>query len=281
MTGVKTRSLLAVAATRGPEAFDKLCTKKKARKEPSLNDLIAIDTARQCRERRNAKRLEKSGMSVVAVKSVKKIQEEFIVEAYSGVTITTPHKCWTVEKGEDDSVILSFEPGRPAVVLFRPNENANWKDTSYILYHLAMSLLTQRTPAARWREEGKEDDFAELTNMERAQLPLGDFTDDELANAMFLHADAAHTDRLMQDVIAGRARMPIVYITAAKERMRWLSRKLDAAERKLSERKPYRYVVAKVEEDGREVELLSLCTKEEADKKVEGRLDLVTYPIYR
>jgi oligoribonuclease NrnB/cAMP/cGMP phosphodiesterase (DHH superfamily) len=33
----------------------------------------------------------------------------------------------------------------------------------------------------------------------------------------------------MNDVISGKAKMPIVYLTATKERIRWLSRKLTAA----------------------------------------------------
>lgn len=77
------------------------------------------------------------------------------------------------------------------------------------------------TPSHRWTE----DPHAGQYDGERADLTLGDFTDDELANAVFMHGNE------MPDigaVLAGKAKMPIVYLTAAKERIRWLSRRLDA-----------------------------------------------------
>ncbi|MCW3733619.1 hypothetical protein, partial [Burkholderia cenocepacia] len=61
---------------------------------------------------------------------------------------------------------------------------------------------------------------------ERAALTLGTLTDDELANAVFMHGNERPP---IQDVIAGTAFMPIVYLTAAKERIRWLSRALETA----------------------------------------------------
>jgi len=85
--------------------------------------------------------------------------------------------------------------------------------------------MTKSTVAAKWREEGKEDPHEGHYDVERAKLPLGNMTDDELANAVFMHGDS---DPSMSDIISGKAILPIVYLTAAKERIRWLSRALEA-----------------------------------------------------
>lgn len=66
---------------------------------------------------------------------------------------------------------------------------------------------------------------------ERAALPLGNLTDDELANAAFMNYDQVPP---LMEVITGAAKMPIVYMTAVKERMRWLSRALQAAQDQLA-----------------------------------------------
>lgn len=68
----------------------------------------------------------------------------------------------------------------------------------------------KRTPAAQWRVDGKPDPFVDYLDHERAWLCRGDLTDDVLANAVFLEPS-------------------IGYLTAAKERIRWLSRHLLAA----------------------------------------------------
>lgn len=92
--------------------------------------------------------------------------------------------------------------------------------------------MSNQTPAAHWRENGEPDPHAKCTNQERAELPLGNLTDDELANEVFLHGDSQPS---IAEVIAGTAKMPIVYLTAAKERIRWLSRKLVRAEQREQE----------------------------------------------
>jgi hypothetical protein len=43
------------------------------------------------------------------------------------------------------------------------------------------------TPAASWREKGEPDPVGTQYDCERAQLTLGRMTDDELANAVYLH----------------------------------------------------------------------------------------------
>lgn len=79
------------------------------------------------------------------------------------------------------------------------------------------------TPANRRGDTGDIDHFAHYLDRERADLPLGDYTDDELANAIFIHYDIVPK---VEDMLSGKAKMPIVYMTAGKERIRWLSRKL-------------------------------------------------------
>ena len=91
-----------------------------------------------------------------------------------------------------------------------------------------------KTVAAKWRKEGKEDPHGNQYDCARATLVLGNLTDDELANAVYLHGD---TPPRMTDVIRGKATMPIVYLTAAKDRIRWLSRQNEYLLSKLEESK--------------------------------------------
>lgn len=76
----------------------------------------------------------------------------------------------------------------------------------------AQSREAMRTPAARWREEGKPDPHGARYDCERAQIAGGHLTDDEVANAVFLDPS-------------------IENLTIAKDRIRWLSRQLEAARR--------------------------------------------------
>jgi hypothetical protein len=98
------------------------------------------------------------------------------------------------------------------------------QDLNPYVYAFAKSLLS--TPAAKWREAGQPDPHPDLVGRERARLPMGNLTDDELASAVFIYGDSRPS---MADVIAGKAKMPISYLTAGKERIRWLSRQLEAA----------------------------------------------------
>ncbi|MDM5112785.1 hypothetical protein [Aeromonas salmonicida] len=88
--------------------------------------------------------------------------------------------------------------------------------------------MSNQTPAAHWREKGEPDPHGSYYDHERAALALGDLTDDELANAVFMHGDGKPS---IAEIIAGTAKMPIVYLTAAKERIRWLSRKVEESKR--------------------------------------------------
>jgi len=79
------------------------------------------------------------------------------------------------------------------------------------------------TPSANWSAEGQPDPHGRRYVCERAALTLGNLTDDELANAVFLHGNEQPA---MADLAAGKALTGIVYLTAAKDRIRWLSRAL-------------------------------------------------------
>lgn len=76
-------------------------------------------------------------------------------------------------------------------------------------------LARSSTPSSRWQESGKPDPHADRYDekTQRANLCLGSLTDDELANAVFM---CDHRTSLQS----------ISYLTAAKERIRWLSRRV-------------------------------------------------------
>lgn len=76
--------------------------------------------------------------------------------------------------------------------------------------------MRQATPAAHWREKGEPDPHGTSYACERANLPMGNLTDDELANAVYLCDHRTSFQSLS-------------YLTAAKDRIRWLSRKLEEA----------------------------------------------------
>lgn len=71
------------------------------------------------------------------------------------------------------------------------------------------------TPAADWREAGEHDPFGDRYNCDRDALPMGNVTDDALANQLFV-CDHRHD---MQS---------ITLLTAGKERICWLSRQLES-----------------------------------------------------
>jgi hypothetical protein len=97
----------------------------------------------------------------------------------------------------------------------------------------SLSKLEISTPDAIWRVKGEEDPHGAMYNGERAALMLGNLTDDELANAVYIHGNA-HPHPA--DIIAGKAISGIVYLTAAKERIRWLSRKVHELKEQLRDK---------------------------------------------
>lgn len=85
--------------------------------------------------------------------------------------------------------------------------------------------LNETTPANHWLAEDGKDPHATHYDGERASLTLGKYTDDELANGAFLNYDRRmDISRMIAQDPDYHA--PIVWMTAVKERIRWLSRAL-------------------------------------------------------
>lgn len=82
------------------------------------------------------------------------------------------------------------------------------------------------TPANRWRAAGEPDPHGTRYDCERAALAMGHLTDDALANGAFMNYDVRPSP---QEIIAGTAHSPIAWMTAVKDRIRWLSRSLEKA----------------------------------------------------
>lgn len=99
-----------------------------------------------------------------------------------------------------------------------------YKDLEIFFYR----ALSKVTPGSQWRLDKKSDPHGNLydAQVERGSLTLGHLTDDELANEAFLRYDQRPA---LDDLISGRAYSPLTYMTATKERIRWLSRSLEAA----------------------------------------------------
>lgn len=81
------------------------------------------------------------------------------------------------------------------------------------------------TPAAKWHVLGEPDPHGDRYDGERAKLTLGHYTDDELANGAFLNYDVRLPLEAMLRPQPGQ-HMPIIWMTAVKDRIRWLSRAL-------------------------------------------------------
>lgn len=81
------------------------------------------------------------------------------------------------------------------------------------------------TPSSKWRQSGEADPHGNTYACERADLVMGSYTDDELANAVFMHD---HHSLDIEAILRGEP-SSIALLTAAKDRIRWLSRSLDDA----------------------------------------------------
>ncbi|WP_328184662.1 hypothetical protein [Marinobacter sp. OP 3.4] len=119
---------------------------------------------------------------------------------------------WAVWKDADNHIRI--DSPRDAHLCWKRDDNLADSHPMNMLADLGEAMLTAAptapaggTPAARWRENGEPDPHGERYNGERASLCRGDVTDDELANEVYLYPHIGN-------------------LTAAKERIRWLSRKL-------------------------------------------------------
>jgi hypothetical protein len=84
-----------------------------------------------------------------------------------------------------------------------------------------------QTPSFRWRLNGAPDPHGNHYDCERAKLTLGSLSDDELANGAFMNYDSPLN---VQGILAGTHHSPIAWMTAVKDRIRWLSRALQQAQ---------------------------------------------------
>lgn len=82
------------------------------------------------------------------------------------------------------------------------------------------------TPSSTWAASGEPDPHGDRYNCERAQLALGYLTDDQLANGAFMNYDRPLDIAAIQSNQPGY-HSPIAWMTAVKDRIRWLSRKLE------------------------------------------------------
>jgi hypothetical protein len=108
-----------------------------------------------------------------------------------------------------------------------------WQARAALATHPAPSAapaqpVAPTTPSSHWKVEGEPDPHAGHYDGERAALTLGKLTDDELANGAFMNYDAPFD---VHAVIVQRPgyHPPIVWMTAVKDRIRWLSRALEKA----------------------------------------------------
>lgn len=87
------------------------------------------------------------------------------------------------------------------------------------------------TPPNRWAEDGESDPHGTSYDCERAALALGKYTDDELANGAFMNYDRPmDIDRVLRR--DPDYHTPIAWMTAVKDRIRWLSRALTKEQEK-------------------------------------------------
>ncbi len=129
-----------------------------------------------------------------------------------------------------DKMQAAFEAAYPAASRARRGDDYGGEFGSmFVVWQAAVAscspaaIAQASTPAAQWRIDGQPDPHAGHYDGERAALCLGKLTDDELANAAFMNYDVRPS---IQGLIDGKAFSPIVYMTAVKERIRWLSRAL-------------------------------------------------------
>lgn len=137
----------------------------------------------------------------------------------------------------DGFKLVPIEPTN-AMVVEGVNAGLKHRDEPYFIYAAMINASPAApgvstveedgtTPGATWREKGEADPHGTRYNCERAALTLGILTDDELANGAFLAYDRQPS---VDELLSGKGFTPIVWMTAVKDRIRWLSRKLAEAE---------------------------------------------------
>lgn len=96
-----------------------------------------------------------------------------------------------------------------------------------------VSMDPKFTPPSEWSVMGKDDPHGSYySSNERNNLAMGNFTDDQLANAAFLLGDG------YSQPFSG-----IAVLTGAKERIRWLSRRVNFLEAEYCKLRPRMHTV--------------------------------------
>lgn len=88
------------------------------------------------------------------------------------------------------------------------------------------------TPSSKWLANGEKDPHPNRYDGERSKLTMGNLTDDELANGAFINYDAPLN---IEGILLGTHHSPIAWMTAVKDRIRWLSRALVKSETERAE----------------------------------------------
>lgn len=94
--------------------------------------------------------------------------------------------------------------------------------------------MTDKTTASGWRENGEPDPHGTRYECQRESLAMGGLTDDQLANGAFLNYDRPLDIHAIMTKQEGYA-SPIAWMTAVKDRIRWLSRQLFASQQRNNE----------------------------------------------
>lgn len=89
--------------------------------------------------------------------------------------------------------------------------------------------MTAKTPIAEWMLKNEADPFDGRYDCERDELPMGEMSDYRFANELYINGDRSPS---IQELISGQAKRPIVWLTAAKDRIRWLGFQLYKAEKR-------------------------------------------------
>jgi len=147
------------------------------------------------------------------------MQNDWVSDVCSFLRDPRPDAELEATKGRVRNLSMEVWRVRAANALGLDHEKATW---ATIVGKL------ESTPSSRWKAAGEVDPHAGHYDGERSQLTLGKLSDDELANAAFMGYDGAlDISRILDRDPNYHA--PIALMTAVKDRIRWLSRKLEEA----------------------------------------------------
>lgn len=132
---------------------------------------------------------------------------------------------------QEERLILADKLGRGHFIYIRVMKAFDQLEDELRAYE-ALKLAHTGTPSSLWAANGEPDPHCKQYECERSKLILGKLTDDAIANGVFMNYDAPLD---LAGILNGTAHSPIAWVTAAKDRIRWLSRSLDKALAELDE----------------------------------------------